>query len=27
MTTIFYKTLLIAQLTFNGEWRFEYDPG
>src|SRR5690606_25027201 len=26
MTTIFYETLPVAQLTFSGEWRMEYDP-
>jgi len=26
MTTIFYETLPVAQLTLGGEWRLEYDP-
>lgn len=25
MTTIFYETLPVAQMTFEGEWRLEYD--
>ncbi|MEK1931777.1 MAG: type II toxin-antitoxin system HipA family toxin [Pararhizobium sp.] len=26
MTTIFYENLAVAQMTFEGEWRLEYDP-
>ncbi|WP_284767272.1 HipA domain-containing protein [Agrobacterium sp. CFBP2214] len=26
MTTIFYETLPVAQLRFEGEWRLKYDP-
>ncbi|MCJ9673285.1 MULTISPECIES: type II toxin-antitoxin system HipA family toxin [unclassified Neorhizobium] len=26
MTTIFYETLPVAQMTFEGEWRLDYDP-
>lgn len=27
MTTIFYETLPVARLTFEGEWRMDYDAG
>ncbi|NSY61688.1 type II toxin-antitoxin system HipA family toxin [Agrobacterium tumefaciens] len=27
MTTIYYETLPVAHLTFEGEWRLDYDPG
>ncbi|WP_244667935.1 HipA N-terminal domain-containing protein [Rhizobium sp. P007] len=27
MTTIYYQTLPVAHLTFEGEWRLDYDPG
>lgn len=27
MTTIFYEALPVASLTFDGEWRLDYDPG
>jgi serine/threonine-protein kinase HipA len=26
MTTIFYETFPVAHLTFEGEWRLDYDP-
>lgn len=26
MTTIFYETFPVARLTFNNEWRLDYDP-
>ena len=26
MTTIFYEALPVAHLTFDGEWRLDYDP-
>ncbi|MFN3509224.1 MAG: HipA N-terminal domain-containing protein, partial [Allorhizobium sp.] len=26
MTTIFYEALPVAHLTFDGEWRMDYDP-
>lgn len=26
MTTIFYETFPVAQMTFEGEWRIDYDP-
>lgn len=26
MTTIFYETFPVARLTFDGEWRLDYDP-
>jgi len=26
MTTIFYETFPVAQMTFEGEWRLNYDP-
>ncbi|WP_077224900.1 HipA N-terminal domain-containing protein [Agrobacterium tumefaciens] len=26
MTTIFYEALPVARLTFNSEWRLDYDP-
>jgi hypothetical protein len=26
MTTIFYETFSVARLTFNNEWRLDYDP-
>ncbi|WP_455874131.1 hypothetical protein [Rhizobium yanglingense] len=26
MTKIFYETFPVAQVTFEGEWRLEYDP-
>lgn len=26
MTKIFYETFPVAQMTFEGEWRLEYDP-
>jgi len=26
MTTIFYETLPVAQMTFEGEWRLDYEP-
>ena len=27
MATIYYETLPVAHLTFEGEWRLDYDPG
>ena len=27
MTTIYYETLPVAHLTFDGEWTLDYDPG
>lgn len=27
MTNIYYETLPVAHLTFEGEWRLDYDPG
>ncbi|OWK23513.1 hypothetical protein AJ87_33670 [Rhizobium yanglingense] len=26
MTKIFYETFPVVQMTFEGEWRLEYDP-
>ncbi|WP_345797659.1 HipA N-terminal domain-containing protein [Agrobacterium pusense] len=27
MTTIYYETVPVAHLTFDGEWTLDYDPG
>jgi len=27
MATIYYETLPVAHLTFDGEWTLDYDPG
>lgn len=27
MTTIYYETVPVAHLTFDGKWTLDYDPG